>query len=238
MQYLRLNLIDEYNNFMNAVDLADQLRNCYRFNHWFRNRKWWWAIFLWALGVGATNAYKMYERMYEEEKAKREHGLPEKWTHLQFLQELIYDFLGWESDSKPSANDCADSSVAASSTRGGASYSGYSVASVQDEFYDISTTHEGREDWFSLNGSQRITKNRMDSNFFSKRHDGKFHPSIPTTSHNAYCQYCKYKSSKEYKKRIERCLICDVNLCWSCRLEWHGHDLGAVNRMLSKKRFA
>ena len=41
MKYLRLNLIDVYNNEMNAVDLADQLRNCYRMNHWFRNRKWW-----------------------------------------------------------------------------------------------------------------------------------------------------------------------------------------------------
>ena len=37
MKYLRLNLIDIYNNHMNSVNLADQLRNCYRFNHWFRN---------------------------------------------------------------------------------------------------------------------------------------------------------------------------------------------------------
>jgi hypothetical protein len=46
MEYLQLNLIYDYNNHMNIVDLADKLRNCYRFNHWMRNRKWWWAIFL------------------------------------------------------------------------------------------------------------------------------------------------------------------------------------------------
>ena len=33
ISYLRLNLIDDYNNNMNNIDLADQLRNCYQFNH-------------------------------------------------------------------------------------------------------------------------------------------------------------------------------------------------------------
>jgi hypothetical protein len=57
MKFLRLNLIDMYNNNMNSVDLADQLRNHYHLKHWLRNRKWWWAIFLWAMGVAAMNVY-------------------------------------------------------------------------------------------------------------------------------------------------------------------------------------
>lgn len=37
MKYLRLNLItnNDYNRNMGSVDLADQKRNRYRFNHWF-----------------------------------------------------------------------------------------------------------------------------------------------------------------------------------------------------------
>jgi hypothetical protein len=41
-----------------------------------RNRKWWWSIFLWAIGVAATNAYKIYHEMYEEEKRMQRIGLP------------------------------------------------------------------------------------------------------------------------------------------------------------------
>ena len=62
-----------------------------------RNRKWWWSIFLWAVGVAATNGYILYDRLYEEERAKRRDGLPRKWNHLEFLCELIHDFMGWHS---------------------------------------------------------------------------------------------------------------------------------------------
>ena len=45
---------------MNNVDQADQLRKVYCFNRWMRNKKWWWAIFLWALSVMLVNAYVAY----------------------------------------------------------------------------------------------------------------------------------------------------------------------------------
>ena len=31
-------------------------------------RKWWWAFFIWGIGVAGINGYKMYDSMYEEEK--------------------------------------------------------------------------------------------------------------------------------------------------------------------------
>ena len=42
--YLRLNIIDLYNFYMGFVDLADQLRNVYRPDHFSRKRKWWTAM--------------------------------------------------------------------------------------------------------------------------------------------------------------------------------------------------
>ena len=65
MKYLCLSLIDIYNFHMNSVDIGDQLCYCYHFNHWFCNCKWWWAIFLWAVGVATMNGHILYNRLYE-----------------------------------------------------------------------------------------------------------------------------------------------------------------------------
>ncbi len=48
---------------------------------------------MWAMGVTATNAYIMYDRMYEEEKKKHKE-MPKKWLHMEFLEEIINDFVG------------------------------------------------------------------------------------------------------------------------------------------------
>ena len=42
MKFLRLNVNDDCNNDMGYSDVADQLRNNCKFNHWFRNFQWWW----------------------------------------------------------------------------------------------------------------------------------------------------------------------------------------------------
>ena len=242
MKFLRLNLIDMYNHKMNSVDLADQMRNCYRFNHWLCNRKWWWSIFLWAIGVGATNAYIMYESLYEEEK-KKNLAMPAKWDHMEFLQQLIHDFIGW--DPIEVVNDDDDTTTAAY-TRQGSSYS--SVQSQPQHFFDL-RTEEGREEYVALVKPSTITAKRMGVGaFFTCRFDGMFHPSIPVKQWNAYCQYCKYKYNAmcEFEQQhnvsmrqnkgvnVERCITCNVNLCWQCRITWHNVSLERLNATVSR----
>ena len=60
LKFLCLNINNDYNHDMGGVDIADQLWNYYRFNHWMRKRKWWWLIFFWALGVLLVNTYVAY----------------------------------------------------------------------------------------------------------------------------------------------------------------------------------
>ena len=60
-EFLRLNINDDYNSQMGHVDVADQLRNYYRMDHWMRKTKWWWSYFFWGVGVLIVNAYVAYK---------------------------------------------------------------------------------------------------------------------------------------------------------------------------------
>ena len=64
IKYFRPNFIDEYNNGMNNVDQADQLRLVYRYDRWMRKRKWWWAMAFWGLETLMINAYVTYRKYY------------------------------------------------------------------------------------------------------------------------------------------------------------------------------
>ncbi len=60
MAFLRPEVTDLYNNGMNNVDIADQLRGTYRLDCWMRKRKWWWSIWMWGVQVLLVNAYVLY----------------------------------------------------------------------------------------------------------------------------------------------------------------------------------
>ena len=60
VKFLHLNINDDYNHDMGNVDIADQLQNYYRFDHWMKKQKWWWSLFFWAFGVLLANAYDCY----------------------------------------------------------------------------------------------------------------------------------------------------------------------------------
>ena len=68
LQFLRMCYINDYNHQMGDVDVADQLRNNYRFDHWLRKRKWWWSIMFWGIVVILVNAYIVYIRVNLESR--------------------------------------------------------------------------------------------------------------------------------------------------------------------------
>ena len=70
LKFLIINQIDKYNNGMVNVDVADKLRGVYRFEHWVRNRKWWWSMMFWSMVLLLTNSYKFYLQMCKEEDMK------------------------------------------------------------------------------------------------------------------------------------------------------------------------
>ena len=56
---------------MGGVYLADQLRGTYRIYKGLRNRKWWWSILFWSIGVMITNAYMIYLHVNFENGMKK-----------------------------------------------------------------------------------------------------------------------------------------------------------------------
>jgi hypothetical protein len=89
MEFLRLNVNDNYNGEMNDVDISDHFRDINKFNHWLRNKKWWWAIFFYAMEVLLTNAYLVYCSVMDEAGV----GRAQRRTHYQFLLEIAVPWI-------------------------------------------------------------------------------------------------------------------------------------------------
>ena len=84
LPYKRMNIIHDYNHNMNQVDRQDHLRGCYRPDGpWMRNRKWWWSLFLYGLGVAATDAFLCYKEVCLAEGIKER-----RISHRAFMEEL------------------------------------------------------------------------------------------------------------------------------------------------------
>ena len=185
MKYLRLNAIEEYNNHMNSTDIADQLRGNYRPDRWMRQRKWWWAFFIWAIGVAGVNAYRIYKVIYDEEEAKKTPGLPKRWSHAKVLEELVYDFIFLGR----SMNAVADTDSMVSNTSAHVLsiclFGLFGQGEHDEGVYDL-TGRYGRECYLAAVPTVRITKGALAGGYLRHRLDGMWHNWIPA-SHTSHC---------------------------------------------------
>jgi hypothetical protein len=77
--------IDDYNQYMGGVDLANQFREVYESHKpTLRN---WWPLFYWLIEIAYINGYRLYQLHMD----RHERLL----THLQFRTELYYKLLGY-----------------------------------------------------------------------------------------------------------------------------------------------
>ena len=105
------------------------------------------VFFIWAIGVASVNAYKIYECIWNEEKARLKPGHPKKMTQAAFR--LFTIWFGKKA-----------ATVAVSS---GSSVSAFSHASTEQAGeYDL-TSYQGVKDYLEENASRMITKERLES---------------------------------------------------------------------------
>ena len=183
MTFLRLNMIDEYNQFMNSTGIVDQLRNTYRPDYWMQNRKWWWSMFLWALGVAKVNSYRLYVEMHDAEKRAKRERLSPKWSHHEFIQELVVIVSTITFNKYSSSEMDNDNSLSVSMHTSRHSLSGNGTANDNDDDDD------DEDDFFCDSGivdnlkkykTHSITKKRIKTTFFLHHLDAKQHPLLPT----------------------------------------------------------
>ena len=256
VRFMRLNLIDDYNLGMGGVDMADQLRLQYRIERWMRQRKWWWAIFLWTIGVAHTNAYVCYTTLYDNHVQAKKKVSHKKLTHIEFLERLAKQLI-WPETNHHRNDEDGESAI-------DASICSISTISVMNEITKIKTRQQTsrkrtqHDESYKQILNQRCTTINKNSLIekFDDRFDGKFHPSIEAKPRRP-CQYCQYLQKQnddsvgriiQNKKRkrtsgnklikpikratrncnnVRRCLICNVELCPDCFNEFHGIEYDA-----------
>ena len=228
LKFLRPNFVDDYNQDMNSVDRADQLRTNYNVGKGLRQRKWWWSIFLWGIDVAIVNAYLLYKAWHEM------HGL-KPMTHYYFREKIAFAWLDEERfwpgrySRRPKINiksDCKKRKMHVSTLASSARVT-RSVAS--------STVTSGT----SNKMCRTLNQGSLSNGSFDKRlvlSDEYTHLPAPAVSKYSECQLHKW-ADKRTRKQIAYCSDCNVCLCIHCYKAFHTVlDLRRVKNDLENDR--
>ena len=232
ISFLRVNVNDDYNNKMNSVDIADQLRNNYRVDHWLRFRKWWWSIFLWGFGVLLTNAYLVYCRVQEEA------GVPKKdWmTHYDFLLSIATAWV----DSNETDIRCLrrirqkkrkqlEEMTADTTPSPPKRVRPSNRITKSPKTGTIKRTKAPRVSDHSLHPTSGLLRCRLD-------HVGHFHCpeesdcNVPSCSLHRWIYGREDGTGSQIRDKVFKCSVCLVNLCISCFKTFH-----TVDDLIAKK---
>jgi len=218
--FLRINLIDHYNNKMNAVDVSDQLRNDYRMTHWLRHRKWWWSIFMHGMGVLLTNAYKVYTRTMDNEGVPRSQRL----THYGFLLSVS---TAWIDRNETDVRHVKRIRKKKRKQEEGAQQCNQATPTPLHRTRLVPVT----ADKSAPAKAPRINDNALhpDTGHLRSRlnHFGIFHAPLPSESKHPSCALHRWMmgrdtgSCSQIRGNVVCCGVCKVNLCLQCFNVFH-----------------
>ena len=210
------------------------------------------GLFIWALGVGSTNPWLIYNDMYTAAKKDSRKGTPllPKWSHCEFIKELVYGLL-FPDQSRAQVEKSKAMSVKkfCDSVKTTSSMSLFgNTKSPLDHKWDFLC--QARVDKY-LDKVKQSTMNCMcmQSNYFHRRFDGFQHPTVCSIFQSDRSQYFYYQWVNEFtnehkevtkymkndQKNIWRFLVCNVNLCQFCESKLHGVRMGDSEAMLGRK---
>ncbi|CAB9519576.1 unknown protein [Seminavis robusta] len=256
MGFLRLNINDDYNNDMGHVDVSDQLRNSYRFDHWLQQWKWWWSIWNWAFGVFLVNAFVVYNQVMEEANVPKKHRL----THYAFREKIALQWIKSDEVSirqrqRDSEQRQEERSGAVKARLGGdrseATRKRATMTNPNDNNQrkrrKVTPPHKtrGQMEMVDTKGkAHTLTDSTIasPSGPLAKRCD-RFLRHFPVRSNNTRpkCAVHRWAADMEEKKDVYRCCVCEIHLCIDCFPVFHcktnllEHKQTLRDQLLAKK---
>ena len=212
MKFLRPKIVDDYNNGMNKVDQADQLRGSYRCDIWTRTRKWWWAIWLWGVQVTLVNAYVMYKTAHiyiwkSKESSIMTHYSFQKMVALHLINPENFPLDGRENLKRKSNDD--------------------DVRSMRSTASNTSSKRAPTINDKTLDPDQGELRIRLSTKYF--------HCPVRPKAKDPSCQLHRWASNNPAHKTrggIICCDCCNVNLCLDCFDLYH--SINDVERLRSE----
>ena len=203
--FYRLNIVDDYNIHMNNVDVADQLRGSYRFDHWMRKQKWWWSIFFWCFQMLMTNAYVTYKKYHKI------HGM-KPMTHYEFRKAIALAWINpsqyWPElktkKSKKRVRDEVDESDGVSTRSAAMSTATNELSSKRSQACTDRSLHP-------LKGS---LKGRLTAG-------GHWPKRISSDKKDVNCQLHRWATGRKNRAQLMTCIQCNVTLCIECFYVFH-----------------
>jgi hypothetical protein len=244
MNFLRLNLNDDYNNDMGHVDVADQLRGNYRMDRWIRQYKWWWSIWIWGFGVLLVNAYIFYQRVMEESGVDKKDRL----SHYEFRRRIA---LAWVQKDEPSIKQRRKANLPTPASIAGKRKATppTSARATRRKTIDHSTPEsiiavdaQAKEASIKKGKSSAVTDQSLTSTTgpFAKRldSDANVRHWMAVVPNRPKCALHRWACGNEMSHRLNvfSCTFCMVNLCVDCFCIFHSEP--GDQMVANKKQFA
>ena len=203
---------------MGGVDITNQLRGVYQIDWFIRNRKFWWSMLFWSIGVLLTNAYKVYLQVCDEENVTPQYkqqydfrkAIAEYWIDPELIEKETFQGAMLNRFESPSA------SMMSSSMMSPITNPDFDSVTASTKNYSLKSVKVSDSSLNAKNGALRCRLDRTLDH-------------LPTNTSNDLSRECALHGwavgpkggSGSRKKTYMRCATCNVHLCTDCYADFH-----------------
>jgi hypothetical protein len=146
-----------------------------------------------------VNACSIYKVINNNKDSKKTPGLPKRWPHAKFLEELVYDFI-FPGRSMKRIADTDSMSKTSTHALSICLFALFGQEENKEGVYDL-TSCFGKECYLAVVPTVRIMKRALTGEYFCHRLDGMWYNWIPASQTTSHCQWCYCKLNNVYDEK-------------------------------------